>query len=208
MPDDLEGEAGQAPTEEPPRLPLRVRAWRSAKGWGFSLSTVLLAILLAEVLRRPLAPLSAALAAHFGAVRDGLIVAVAAGGTLFVASYVYMMRHGVSLDPADFDRMLERSRRAGGDASGWRRGERPARRRGGSFDFEIRFRQVKEVLRLDGWWRDPLWASVIAAMAGGLILVFGGFGFLVLYGPGWIKVLFGGWALYALGMTVRGFSRA
>ncbi len=207
MPDEPEEQDVPARGEEPPRPPLHVRAWRSAKGWLFGFATVFLAILVAEILRQPLAPLSAALAARFEEVRNALIAAVSAGGLLFVAAYVYLIRHGVSLDAADFERMLGKSRRAG-DASSWRRGERRVRRRGGSFDIEIRFRQVKEVLRLDGWWRDPLWASVVAMIAGGLILVFGAFAFVVLYGPGWIKVLFGGWALYALGMVVWGFSRA
>ncbi len=206
--EESEQEVDAALVEQPPRPPLLARAWRSAKGWLFSFATVFLAIVLAEILRHPLAPLSAALAAHFELVRNALLGTVVLGGVLVAAGFAALAREGVSLGASDFGHRLQKSREAGGEAAGWRREERLSRRRGGGSGFEVRFGQVKEALRLAGWWREPACAGMVAAVAGGLILAFGFLAFFVLYGPGWVKVLVGGWMLYALARIAWGFWKA
>lgn len=192
-------------TAEPTRP---VRAWRSARGWLGSLGTVVAAIFLAELLRVPFTPVAAWLAPRFTEVRNALIIGVSVGGALFVASYVYLISQGVSLDATDFAGMLDRKRRRPHGGPGWGRAFPHLRGPAGSFDVEIRFAQIKAVLRLPGWRHDPLLLAVMAMIAGGLILVFGAFALIVLYGDPWLKVLVGGWGLYALVQIVRGFYKA
>jgi hypothetical protein len=196
--------------EEPPKPPLLVRAWRSVRGYLAGLAFVFLAILLAEIFKGPIARFEAALAPRFQAVNWALIGATAGGFLLFVGAAIYLGRHGVSMGPEEVEEMLRRNREAAAGTALWKRWNYSFRGRsvGRSFGVEISFRQVKELLRSSGWWRDPFQASVVAAIAGGLLVVFGGFALFILHGPPWLKVLLGGWVLYALVRMTWAVARA
>ncbi|HEX5757799.1 MAG TPA: hypothetical protein VF121_01250 [Thermoanaerobaculia bacterium] len=206
--DELD-EEGLAP-EEPPKPPLPVRVWRAVRGWLVAFALVFLAILLAEIFKGPLDRFEAALAPHFDVVNRSLIAATAGGVLLFVAGALYLGRHGVSMGQQEVEEMLRRNREAmAGPAVSKRwRYDFHGRSVGRAFDVEMSFRQVKEVLRSAGWWRDPARLSLIAPIAGGLLVVFGGFSLFILHGPAWLKVLLGGWLLYALARFSWAFARA
>lgn len=57
---------------------------------------------------------------------------------------------------------------------------------------------MKEAWRTGALWRDSRWRRRFCATAGGLMMVFGGFGVFFVIGPASIKLLVGGATLYAL----------
>ncbi len=194
----------------PPTPPFLVRLWRGVRGWLGSLALVFLAILLAEIFKGPIARFEALLARHHGAMQWSLIGATAGGLLLFVAAAIYLGRRGVSMGPEEVEEMLRKNRETMAGPAAYRRWRYSfyGQSAGRGFDVEISFRQLKEVLRQPGWWRDPTSLSVIGAIAGGLLMVFGGLSLFVFYGPPWLKVLIGGWMLYALVRTTWGLARA
>lgn len=204
-------EVPEAEPEAPPRPPpFPVRLWRGVRGWLAGFALVFLAILLAEIFKVPIARFEGLLARHHGAVQWSLIGATAGGLLLFVAAAIYLGRHGVSMGPEEVEEMLRKNRETMAGPAAYRRWRYSfyGKSAGRGFDVEISFRQLKEVLRTPGWSRDPTSLSVIAAVAGGLLMVFGGFSLFIFYGPPWLKVLFGGWMLYALVRTTWGLARA
>lgn len=196
--------------EPPPKPPLLIRAWRNVRGYLFGFALVFLAILLAEIFKGPIARFEAALAPRFQLVNWSLIGATAGGVLLFVAGLVYLGRHGASMGPEEVEEMLRQNREMAAGPAAWKRwhyrfgGQSVGR----SVDVEMSFRQVKEIVRSPGWWRDPARAALIAPIVGGLLAVFGGFALFMLHGPPWLKVLLGGWLLYALVRGTWAFARA
>lgn len=216
VPEAGSGAAGgeEAPPPEleapPPEPPFLVRVWRGVRGWLAGFALVFLAILLAEIFKGPIARFEALLARHHGAVQWSLIGATAGGLLLFVAAAIYLGRHGVSMGPEEVEEMLRKNRETMAGPAAYRRWRYSfyGRSAGRGFAVAISFRQLKEVLRQPGWWRDPTSLSLIGAVAGGLLIVFGGLSLFVFYGPPWLKVLIGGWMLYALVRTTWGLARA
>ena len=193
-----------------PELPFLIRLWRGVRGWLAGFALVFLAIVVAEIFKGPMARFEAFLARHHGAVQWSLIGATAGGLLLFVAAAIYLGRHGVSMGPEEVEEMLRKNRETMAGPAAYRRWRYSfyGKSAGRGFDVEISFRQLKEVLRQPGWWRDPTSLSLLAAVAGGLLMVFGGLSLFVFYGPPWLKVLIGGWMLYALVRMTWGLVRA
>ncbi|MGH7207002.1 MAG: hypothetical protein ACREI2_12430 [Nitrospiraceae bacterium] len=57
-------------------------------------------------------------------------------------------------------------------------------------------------------WRDSVWTRRLITTVGALMMAVGLFGFFVVIGPPWIKVLMGGALLYALVRMTLAFRHA
>jgi hypothetical protein len=79
---------------------------------------------------------------------------------------------------------------------------------GGEVYDEFSFRSMKDAWRTGAWWRSSQWRQRLVITAGGLLMIFGGFGLAFVLAPASIKLLVGGAMLYALARLTWGFWRA
>jgi hypothetical protein len=73
---------------------------------------------------------------------------------------------------------------------------------------EVSFHDMKSAWRSGAWRRDSSWRTVFMMTAGGLLMLFGGFGIAVVAGPMVVKILCGGALLYTAVQLVAAARRA
>jgi hypothetical protein len=79
---------------------------------------------------------------------------------------------------------------------------------GSQAEQEVSLAAMKAAWRSGAWRRDSSWRTVFMMTAGGLMMLFGGFGSVVVAGPALAKILCGGALIYTLFQLTAAFRRA
>ena len=190
------------------RRGLRTVAW-----WAMMLFLVLVARLAADHLV-PLRMAESFLAMHRAAAVGGAIGVAALGLVLFIIALIELaLQSGAGAAPLD--------RTAAGppvpkqivcESPEFAYRRSAGRFVGKSVNLEVQdswtVKEMKDVWHSGEWKRDPVWRRRYTAFAGAMLLVLGGFGFWVVYGPPWIVLLCGAALFYALVRIIWMFWRA
>jgi hypothetical protein len=80
--------------------------------------------------------------------------------------------------------------------------------KGAQGEQKVSFQAMKAAWRSGAWRRDSSWRTVFMMTAGGLMMVFGGFGSVVVAGPPLARILCGGALIYTMFQLTAAFRRA
>lgn len=188
-----------------------------AKLWGFlkavlglaaMLAIVFVALVIAEL--PPVKTLGAAIDARKGFLTVVTVGVLAVGFVLLMGGILWLIvargrpiSHGEVEDTA-------RSVRMAAQPTTWRASvyKVVGSTIGGAATESFSATELKAAARQGLLLYDPAWRRRLLTLAGFLLVLVGMFGFFVVIGPGWIKVLAAGVLLYALCRLARGFWRA
>lgn len=179
-------------------------------GWLGTFGAVVIAAVIAELLKQPLSDLEKLISLH----RQAFLVATAGPGivgfVLLISGVIYGSTRGKRLSHEEVEAAMSSYRESQNPGALWRKAKYRVAGRvtGGGFHIEISFREFKDLVAHPAEWHDPLAKVMLIMAAGGLLMFLGLFGFFIVIGPPLIKALMGVAMLYATVRMTWAFARA
>lgn len=142
------------------------------------------------------------------------IAIAAAGGALLIGGGVRLaLDRGRPMTAEEIDEAFRRQKYGPRGRTGLLRASASVYRHvgpaaGATADQVVSLSEMKAAWRSGAWRRDRRWQTVFMMTAGGLMMIYGGFGAAVVAGPLSAKLLCGGALAYATFQLIAGFRRA